>query len=272
MRIKMKRNIFILFSLIFLFPNFKTLSQPIVSIDNFMPGVYNDLGALSDEYNLLAEELKRNQNYRFGDFYLRKRDNYLRNKMYSLQANRANSLRGTDMPYMAGIQYFGVLGGFGLNTFYSKRINKDWRVNFHLGFLSLSNRYMYNRFMNDRFNTDIDFSVLILPSYLGFQRFISGKYIPDRMRIHIEGGVGPVFGMDIPRSNSFFGTFSNALYRVTPGGFVGGGINVKITNSLSAFADLKYHVIIFNGRLGYTNNYSTPSFYFGISRGFSFFM
>ena len=266
----MKRSILIIFSVIFLFSNVKSFGQTPAIIDNFKPGVYNDLGPLTDQNSPLYQELKREKYNRFGNSALSKRDNYL-NRINSLKARSGIPMMAADYPYMAGMQYFGIIGGFGMNTFYSKRINKDWRVNFHLGFLSLSNRYMYNRFMNDRFNTDIDFSVLILPSYLGFQRFISSKYIPKRMNVHVEGGVGPIMGMDIPRGYGFFGTFSNALYRVTPGGFVGGGINVRINNNLSAFADLKYHVIVFSGRLGYTNNFSTPSIYFGISRGFSLF-
>jgi len=264
----MKRSILIIFSLIFLFSNVKSLGQTPAIIDNFMPGVYSNLGPLSNQNSPLYRALKREQYYRFGNSALSKRDNYL-NRINSLKTRSGIPIRATDYPYMAGIQYFGIMGGLGMNTFYSKRINKDWRINFHLGFLSLSNRYMYNRFMNDRFNTGIDFSVLILPSYVGFQRFISSRDIPKRMNVHIEGGVGPIMGMDIPRGYGFFGTFSNALYRITPGGFVGGGINVKINTNLSAFADLKYHVIVFSGRLGYTNNFSTPSIYFGISRGFS---
>jgi len=99
---------------------------------------------------------------------------------------------------------------------------------------------------------------------------INSKHIPKRVNIFAEAGAGPIIGMNMPYGYGFFGSFTNAQYRLTPGGFVGGGVNVKIHNGYYAFADVKYHVMVFNGNLGYTNNYSTPSIFFGISRGFSF--
>ena len=102
------------------------------------------------------------------------------------------------------------------------------------------------------------------------QRNINSKHIPKRVNVYAEAGAGPIIGMNMPYGYGFFGSFTNAQYRLTPGGFVGGGVNVKIHNGYYAFADVKYHVMVFNGNLGYTNNYSTPSVFFGISRGFSF--
>ncbi len=267
----MKKCILLIVSLVFLFPNTKSLGQTPAIADNFMPGANYDLGPLSDKYSPLYQELMREQNYRFGDFYLRKRDAYLRKHMNNLRAG-GGPVGLRDYNNFGGVQYFGIMGGLGINTLYSKRLNRDWRVNFNLGFLSISNSYMSNRFMNT-INPNLaglNSSILILPSYIGVQRNINSKHIPKKVNIYVEAGAGPVIGMNMPYGYGFFGSFTNAQYRLTPGGFVGGGVNAKIHNGYYAFADVKYHVMVFNGNLGYTNNYSTPSVFFGISRGFSF--
>ena len=95
--------------------------------------------------------------------------------------------------------------------------------------------------------------------------------MPKRVKVHVETGASPIMGMNTPNGYGFFESFRKSLYRVTPGGFIGGGVNVRLKNAYFIFADLKYHVMVFNGELGYKNNYSTPSINFGISREFSLF-
>ena len=268
----MKRVVFILITFTILFLNSNLYSQTPGSIDNFMPSMYRDLGPLSDESNPLMQELRREQYHQFGDFFLSKRNEYLR-KISNSKLNRMNQLGATDYPYFGGIQYFGIIGGFGVNTLFSKKINKDWRINFHLGLLSLSNSYLYNRYLasiNPNLN-GLNSSILILPTYIGAQRFILSKHLSDRVKLYLEAGLGPTIGMNIPYGYGFFNSFANSQYRLTPGVFAGSGANVEIHKNYSAFMDIKYHVIVFNGNLGYTNNFSTPSIFFGVSRGFSSF-
>ena len=110
-----------------------------------------------------------------------------------------------------------------------------------------------------------------MPMYVGVQRFIYSSRLPKRVKIYVEAGAGPISGINTPNGYGFFESFRKSQYRVTPGGFAGGGVNVRVKDAYFVFADLKYHVMVFNGELGYKNNYSTPSIYFGISRGFSLF-
>lgn len=268
----MKKIVFIVITFTFLFTNQKSYGQTPGSIDNFMPGVYRNLGPLSDDLNPLGQELKREQYHQVGEFFLRKRNEYLR-KISNSRLNGINQLGAMDYPYFGGFQYFGIIGGFGINTLVSKKINKDWRINFHLGLLSLSNNYMYNRYIS-RLNPDLEglnSSILILPAYLGVQRFILGKQLSDKVKLYLEAGIGPTIGMNIPYGYGFFNSFAKSQYRLTPGFFTGSGINVEVHKNYSVFMDVKYHVIVFNGKLGYNNNFSTPSIFFGVSRGFSSF-
>lgn len=268
MGIKMKKQILLMFSILFLYACNPLYAQSTVLTDDFKGGISENDSKFSDKYSSVYKELEREQNYHSGNAFLQRRDLLLQRKMYNLKAVRTPAGL-SDYYNTGGFQYFGIIGGFGFNTLYSKRINKDVRMNFHIGFLSMSNRYDYNRF--NPYLTNLNSSVLLIPSSIGIQRFINSRNIPKRMKVYVEAGAGPVLGINTPSGYGFFRSFSKSLYRVTPGGFAGFGTIVRIKSGYFAFADLKYHVMIFNGELGYKNNYSTPSITFGISRGLSLF-
>ncbi|MFC1558657.1 hypothetical protein ACFL40_04805 [candidate division KSB1 bacterium] len=264
----MLRNITIIFSVILLFSFSLSYCQSTSNADNFMPDAYKGADEFLDQNNLFYQLLEDEQNYHIGNFYYKRRDAYLRRGLTDLRSIK-RAANPFDYNYTGGVQFFGAIGGFGINVLSSKRINKDLRINFHLGFLSMSNRYYYNRF--NPYLTELNSSVLIIPSYIGVQRFISSSHLPKRVKVYVEAGAGPIIGMNTPNRYGFFESFRMSQYRVTPGGFAGGGVTVRLMNGYFIFADLKYHVMVFNGELGYRNNYSTPTVYFGINRGFSLF-
>lgn len=201
--------------------------------------------------------------------FQRMREAYLKQmRAYNQSAVQVqNALTVSEYPHRFGMNMFGWNTGFGLSSLYSKRLRQGLYFQTLLGF---ANFYSRNPalLLSQQSSQYGHYNVMVMPLFFGLQKEVLRKHMPRRIYPFVQAGIGPVLGANFPEWNEFFSPFLRAQYRLTPGAMSGMGLFIGITPKYWIKLDAKYNLILFNKEVGFTRNYSGPSFSIGFSRGF----
>lgn len=140
-------------------------------------------------------------------------------------------------------------GGFGIGTFFRKKISPKVKGFIDISFSESKNQREFEYF--DYYGRSIvvgkEHRVFLLPLNVGIHYRLFDKTLSDNLRPYLMVGVGPTFGVSTPYKDEFFSSFEKAEFHLAAGGYVGFGADFGSSKENLLGLTMRYYYTKFIG-------------------------